>query len=68
MSRLDGLSVPEILDATQLVVLVSGYSLDEVFRARANAKVVTYLEKPVEPGRLLDVVATTLGYAPGHLS
>ena len=66
MPKLDGLSVLEMLDATQLVVMVSAYSLDEATRARTEAKVVTYLEKPVEPKQLVDVVATTLGYAPGH--
>lgn len=61
MPRRDGLSVLEELTAPQLVVLVSAYSLDEATRARVEAKVVTYLEKPVPPQRLLRTVATTLG-------
>ena len=65
MPRVDGLSVLEALDTNQLVVLASAYSLDDAPRARTEAKVVTYLEKPIEPRHLVDVVATTLGYAPG---
>jgi CheY-like chemotaxis protein len=61
MPRRDGLSVLEALSTPQLVVLVSAYSLDEAAQARAKGKVVTYLEKPIPPGQLLDVVATTLG-------
>jgi CheY-like chemotaxis protein len=61
MPRRDGLSVLEALTAPQLVVLVSAYSLDEATRARVEAKVVTYLEKPVPPQRLLRTVASTLG-------
>ena len=60
MPRRDGLSVLEALTAPQLVVIASGHSLDEATRARTDAKVVTYLEKPVPPERLLDVVASTL--------
>ena len=60
MPRLDGLSVLEALTAPQLVVLASGASLDEATLARVEAKVVTFLEKPVPPERLLDVVASTL--------
>ncbi|HLN41994.1 MAG TPA: response regulator [Acidimicrobiales bacterium] len=61
MPRRDGLSVLEALVAPQVVVLVSAYSLDEATRARVDAKVVTYLEKPVPPERLLGTVATALG-------
>jgi DNA-binding NtrC family response regulator len=64
MPRRDGLSVLEALTAPQLVVLVTAYSLDEATRARVDSKVVTYLEKPVAPGRLLDTVAWTLKSAP----
>ncbi len=64
MPRRDGLSVLEALTAPQLVVLASGHALDEATLARADAKIVTYLEKPVPPERLLDVVATTLGRPP----
>jgi CheY-like chemotaxis protein len=64
MPRRDGLSVLEAITAPQLVVLVSAYSLDEATRARVDAKVVTYLEKPVPPNRLLDTVATTLRRPP----
>ena len=61
MPRRDGLAVLEALTAPQLVVLASGQSLDPATRARTDAKVVTYLEKPVPPERLLEVVASTLG-------
>jgi len=64
MPRRDGLSVLEALPAPQLVVLASGHALDEATLARVDAKVVTYLEKPIPPERLLDVVATTLGRSP----
>jgi DNA-binding NtrC family response regulator len=60
MPRLDGLSVLEALTTPQLVVLASGASLDEATMARVEAKVVTFLEKPVPPERLLDVVSATL--------
>ena len=61
MPRRDGLSVVESLTTPQLVVLVSAYSLDAATRARVDAQVVTYLEKPVPPERLLRTVASTLG-------
>jgi len=61
MPRRDGLSVLEELPAPQLVVLVSAYSLDEATLAESDAKVVTYLEKPVPPELLIDTVASTLG-------
>jgi DNA-binding NtrC family response regulator len=60
MPRLDGISVLEALKTPQLVVLASGASLDEATMARVGAKVVTFLEKPVPPERLLDVVSATL--------
>ena len=60
MPRCDGLSVLEALNPPQLVVLVSAHSLDQATRARVEAKVVTYLEKPVPPKRLLRTVADTL--------
>lgn len=66
MPRRDGLSVLEALTAPQMVVLVSAYALDEATRARVDAKVVTYLEKPVPPERLLDTVVTTLGRSRGE--
>lgn len=61
MPRRDGFSVLEEISAPQLVVVVSAHSLDEATRARVGAKVVTYLEKPVAPERLLRTVAETLG-------
>jgi DNA-binding NtrC family response regulator len=61
----DGLSVLKALTTPQLVVLVSAYSLEDAARTQTNAKVVTYLEKPVPPRRLLDTVAATLGRTPG---
>ena len=61
MPRRDGLSVVASLTTPQLVVLVSAYSLDAATRARVDAQVVTYLEKPVPPERLLRTVASTLG-------
>ena len=60
MPRVDGLTVIETLRTPQLVVLVSAFSLDEATHARVDAKVVTYLEKPVSPQRLLSVVGSTL--------
>jgi DNA-binding NtrC family response regulator len=61
MPRRDGLSVLEALTAPQMVVLVSAHALDEATRTRVESKVVTFLEKPVPPERLLDTVGTTLG-------
>lgn len=60
MPRRDGIAVLEALATPQLVVLASGYALDEATLAQTDAKVVTYLEKPVPPERLLATVATTL--------
>src|SRR5579872_1097465 len=59
----DGLSVLEALPTPQLVVLVSAYILDDITRARADVNVFTYLEKPIQPERLLNVVASALGHA-----
>jgi CheY-like chemotaxis protein len=64
MPRRDGLSVLEALSTPHLVVLVSAYALDEATLARVEAKIVTYLEKPVPPGHLLETVGTTLGRLP----
>jgi DNA-binding response OmpR family regulator len=63
MPRRDGFSVLESLTAPQLVVLVSAGSIDEATRARVEGKIVTFLEKPIPPVRLLDTVAATLGRA-----
>jgi two-component system response regulator PilR (NtrC family) len=60
MPRRDGLSVLEALTTPQLVVLVSALSLDEATHAQLRARVVTFLEKPVPPERLLETVASTL--------
>jgi CheY-like chemotaxis protein len=64
MPRRDGFSVLEALASPQVVVLVSAYSFDDARRARFDAKVVTYLEKPVPPQQLLETVATTLERSP----
>ncbi len=61
MPRQDGFSVLESITDPQLVVLVSGRSLDEPTWARVKGKIVTYLEKPIPPERLLRTVADTLG-------
>jgi DNA-binding response OmpR family regulator len=61
MPRRDGFSVLESLTDPQLVVLVSARSLDEATLAQVEGKIVTYLEKPIPPERLLDTVAATLG-------
>jgi DNA-binding response OmpR family regulator len=64
MPRRDGLFVLEALSTPHLVVLVSAYTLDEATLARVDAKIVTYLEKPVAPRHLLETVSTTLGRLP----
>jgi DNA-binding response OmpR family regulator len=61
MPRRDGFSVLESLTDPQLVVLVSARSLDDATLERVEGKIVTYLEKPVPPERLLATVAATLG-------
>ena len=68
MPRRDGFSVLEALTAPQLVVLVSAEILDEATRAKVDAKVVTYLEKPVPPERMLATVADTLRPSPAYRS
>jgi|HubBroStandDraft_1064217.scaffolds.fasta_scaffold169176_3 two-component system, NtrC family, nitrogen regulation response regulator NtrX len=60
MPRRDGLSVLKELAGSQLVVLASGHSLDEATLADTGANVVTFLEKPIPPERLLAVMAQTL--------
>jgi DNA-binding response OmpR family regulator len=61
MPRRDGFSVLESLTAPQLVVLASAQALDEATLARVEGKIVTYLEKPIPPERLLHTVAAALG-------
>ncbi|MGD0379550.1 MAG: response regulator [Acidimicrobiales bacterium] len=68
MPRRDGFSVLEALPAPQLVVLVSAEILDQATRAIVDAKVVTYLEKPVPPERLLATVDATLRSSPVYRS
>jgi two-component system nitrogen regulation response regulator NtrX len=64
MPRRDGLSVLKELAASQLVVLASGHSLDEATLADTGANVVTFLEKPIPPERLLAVMAETARRSP----
>src|ERR1700722_1056887 len=59
MPRRDGLSVLQALTTPQLVVLATAHELDEATHARVDAKVVTCLQKPIPPQRLLDTVAST---------
>jgi DNA-binding response OmpR family regulator len=66
MPRRDGFSVLEALPAPQLVVLVSAEILDQATRAKVDAKVVTYLEKPVPPERMLATVAAILRPSPAY--
>jgi two-component system, NtrC family, nitrogen regulation response regulator NtrX len=66
MPRRDGLSVLKELAASQLVVLASGHSLDEATLADTGANVVTFLEKPIPPERLLAVMAQTLRRSPAE--
>ena len=47
--------------APQLVVLVSAHALDDATRAEVDAKIVTFLEKPVPPNLLLETVSASLG-------
>ena len=61
MPRRDGLSVLGELRAPQLVVLVSAHALDDATRAEVDAKIVTFLEKPVPPNLLLETVSASLG-------
>ena len=66
MPRRDGLSVLGELRTPQLVVLVSAHALDDATRAEVDAKIVTFLEKPVPPNLLLETVSASLG--PGGLT
>lgn len=61
MPRMDGIALLEALDQHPPVVICSAFSLDETARRRVGAKVTSELQKPVEPSRLLSVVAATLG-------
>jgi two-component system OmpR family response regulator len=66
MPRRDGFSVLEALATPQLVVLVSAEILDQATRAKVDAKVVTYLEKPVPPEQMLATVTATLNSSPAY--
>jgi two-component system, chemotaxis family, chemotaxis protein CheY len=57
MPRLDGIGVLDALEEPPAVVLMSAHRLAAEERARVAPKVVSILEKPVPPRRLLDEVA-----------
>jgi len=57
MPRLDGIGVLDALDEPPAVVLMSAHVLAADVRARIEEKVVSFLQKPVPPRRLLDEVA-----------
>ncbi|HTT85840.1 MAG TPA: response regulator [Acidimicrobiales bacterium] len=63
MPRLDGIGVLDALDEPPAVVLMSAHVLAADVRARIEEKVVSFLQKPVPPRRLLDEVAAAAGHA-----
>ena len=64
MPRLDGIGVLDALDEPPAVVLVSAQRLSPDVEARLKGKVVSFLQKPVPPRRLLDEVASAARSAP----
>ena len=57
MPRKNGEEVLEELESPPPVVLISAYTLDWELRTRFGSKVVSYLQKPVSPHKLLPLVA-----------
>jgi CheY-like chemotaxis protein len=64
MPRLDGIGVLDALDQPPAVILLSAHTVSPEVRDRLAGKVVSFLEKPVAPRRLLDEVAMAAGAAP----
>jgi len=62
LPRLDGPEVLDALDAPPPVIVVSAFEYfgEDEMRERFGSKVFAFLQKPVAPGRLLDVVADAL--------
>jgi CheY-like chemotaxis protein len=63
MPRLDGIGVLDALEEPPAVLLLSAHTLASEVRARVAPKVVSFLQKPVAPRRLLDEVAIAAGRA-----
>ncbi len=61
MPRRDGVSLLGSLTRPPPVVLLSAHDLDEQARRRVGTAIVTYLQKPVPPQRLLHAVAAAVG-------
>jgi CheY-like chemotaxis protein len=59
LPRLDGIGVIDALEDPPPVILVSAFEYfdEQIMRDRLESKVVAFLQKPVRPQRLLEVVA-----------
>lgn len=60
MPGMDGIALLEALENHPPVVICSAFSLDAEAQRRVAGKVALQLQKPVDPSRLLKVVADTL--------
>jgi two-component system, chemotaxis family, chemotaxis protein CheY len=64
LPRLDGIGVLEALDDVPVVIIVSAFEYYDkaTMRDRFGSKVFAFLQKPVRPQRLLEVVAKALSH------
>ena len=60
MPRRDGVALLDALESPPAVLLVSAFSVEPAVRARIGPKVFRYLRKPVQPERLLDILAAAV--------
>ena len=60
MPRMDGVSLLAAVRKPPPVVVLSAFTMDDEARRRVGAAIVTYLEKPVRPQRLLDALAAAM--------
>jgi len=58
MPRMDGVSLLAAVRKPPPVVVLSAFTMDEEARRRVGSAIVTYLEKPVRPQRLLEALET----------
>ena len=64
MPRMDGVSLLAAVRKPPPVVVLSAYTMDDEARRRVGSAIVTYLEKPVRPQRLLDALEAAMTIEP----
>ncbi|HUA94141.1 MAG TPA: response regulator [Acidimicrobiales bacterium] len=60
MPRMDGVSLLAAVRRPPPVVVLSAFTLDEEARRRVGSAIVTHLEKPVQPQRLLEALEAAI--------